>query len=366
MKNNFRKKLSCCLSAACLGIGLTFSALPAPTAEADILGTLIYGGLQYAQMDMAIDYYNNDPEGRNELFSELKSQYGVNEDPILNERLNSIMSSLTSAIATVDPSINKKPYNYFINTDETFNAFCSLGHNMSVNTGLFSLLDRDDEIAVVLGHEMGHGQKNHAVSGFQKSIPYSVLAQIFVDSQGGTFASALGATIFANYATATQVTKPQEWEADNLAFTYIIHSGYNPGACAALWQRVMEKQGEQSQNFVGEIFSPSDHPTNKQRRDNYEKKLEEYSLGKVTVEDCTIKINKKEFLKTAASDTTSAAERAYLIAGNVAAVYHNNATIPEAYIEGDIVMLGEQPVMVPISQTEPSAEELVNRLNTIK
>lgn len=43
-----------------------------------------------------------------------------------------------------------------------------MGHVMSVNTGLYSMTSNPDEIAVVLLHEMGHGQKNHVVSSTRK------------------------------------------------------------------------------------------------------------------------------------------------------------------------------------------------------
>ena len=152
----FKKRLFAAAITACLGCGLTFTAQPLPTAHAAGWGNLIGAGVQYVQLNKEIKYYNND--GREEFFEQLKSKYGVNEDPALNERLDSVMSRLSSSIAASDPSISSKPYNYFINPDTSFNAFCSLGHNMSVNTGLFSLLSNTDEIAVVIAHEMGHGQ----------------------------------------------------------------------------------------------------------------------------------------------------------------------------------------------------------------
>jgi len=363
---SIRKKVALTAAAALCGLALSFPALPAPNAEASILGVLISSGIQYAQLDKAISYYNNDEKGRQEFFKQIQSKYGVNNDAALNSRLDSIMSSLSSAIATVDPSIQKKPYNYFINNETSFNAFCTLGHNMSVNTGLFNFLNSDDEIAVVLGHEMGHGQKDHPAKGIRKSIPIDVIAQVFADSQG-TYAGALGATIFANYATALQVTKPQEWEADNLSFDYITHSNYNPGACAAIWQRVMEKQKESSQSFVGEIFSPNDHPTNEQRRDNYAKKLAEFSQEKVSVKDGMVKVNGKDFIKPAPAAGMSSAERSYFVAGNLAAVYHNNAkkAVPTATVANGILMMGNQPIISP-QGSDPSADELAARLNTIK
>ena len=362
---NFRKKAAVTTAAAICAAALSFPALPAPTAEASILGVLVSSGIQYAQLDRAISYYNNDEQGRQKFFQEIKDKYGTNDDAALNSRLDTIMGNLSTAIAAVDPSINEKPYNYFINNETSFNAFCTLGHNMSINTGLFNLIDSDDEIAVVLGHEMGHGQKDHPAKGIRKSIPIDVVAQIFADAQGG-YAGAMGATIFANYATALQVTKPQEWEADNLAFDYITHSTYNPGACAAIWQRVMEKQPSQSSSFVGEIFSPSDHPTNEQRRDNYAKKLHEFSQNKVSVDNGMVKVNGKDFLSPAPAAGMSTAERSYFVAGNLAAVYHTQAqTVPDAWVQDGTVLLGNQPIITP-QNGDPSAQELANRLNTIK
>lgn len=358
---SLQKKLLGGLTAAALGTTIAFTAVPVPTAAAgwgSVIGAIAGDAAQYNAATKQINYYDND--GREEFFQDLKNKYGVNDDADLNNRLAGIMGSLSSAIAAVDPSINDKPYNYFINTDTTFNAFCSLGHNMSVNTGLFSLIDNDDEIAVVLGHEMGHGQKNHVAKSYVKQLRVNILADIIAGSSGQT----MGA-VFANYANATQVTKPQEWEADNLAFDYITHSSYNPGACAAIWQRVIEKQGGNNQNFAGEIFSPSDHPSNEQRRDNYAQKLREYSGNKITVKNGLVQVNGKDFVTPAASDTMSGPERAYFVAGNLAAFCHSHTALPTAYVQDGTVMLGDQSIITPNGSDE-SAETLAARLNNIK
>ena len=114
----------------------------------------------------------------------MKEKYGVNEDEELNARLDVIMANLSDAIAKIDPSIKDKPYNYFINPDESFNAFCSLGHNVSVNTGMFNLVANDAEIAVVLGHEMGHGQKEHVRKSLKGSLNASILGSIVAEATG--------------------------------------------------------------------------------------------------------------------------------------------------------------------------------------
>ncbi|MGP1470544.1 MAG: M48 family metallopeptidase [Schwartzia sp. (in: firmicutes)] len=353
--------------AAALAAAAVFSLSigSAPTVEAgwgSIIGAGIQAGVQYALVDNAMKHY--DGEGRAEFFDMMQEKYGVNEDEELNERLDVIMGNLSRAIARVDPSITQKPYNYFINTDESFNAFCSLGHNISVNTGMFNLVANDDEVAVVLGHEMGHGQKEHVRKSLKGTLNASILGSIVAEATG---VEALG-NILVNNISAVHVTKPQEWEADNLAFDYIIQSDYNPGACAAIWQRVMDQYGSGSKNFVGDIFNPSDHPSHKERRDSYAKKLAEYSGGKVKIEVkddvATVRVNGKDFIAPSATENMSGNERAYFVAGALAKAYHNG-TAGEAYASDDTVYFGDQAVVSPIG-ADASAEELAALLNRIK
>lgn len=322
------KKAVGVIAAGAIGAAVTFFPSAMPIAEAGLLESLIGAGIQVAAMSEQINYF--DDKGRDDLYVQMRSENGVNDDPVLNERLDVIMANLTAGIAAVDPSINEKPYNYFINPDTSFNAFCSLGNNISVNTGLFDLTNNDDEIAVVIAHEMAHGQKKHVKKGYNKRIPVILGSVAISEATGGLGGAVLGAVI-SNQLTAKSITKPQEWEADNIAFDYINNTDYNPGACAALWQRVLEKMNtEGAGNFVGEIFAPSDHPTNEQRRNNYSKKLTEMSDGRMTVAEGTITLNGKNFLVCAVDEENdmSAAERAYFIAGNLAKLYKD--TNPKA------------------------------------
>ena len=322
-KKSLKKKIAAFISAGVLGVTALFTAAPAPVAEASLLEAIIGVGVQAAAVNQQLNYLNND--GRQEMYQSMQGEYGVYEDAEINAMLDRIMDNLSRGIAEIDPSINDKPYNYFVNQDTSFNAFCTVGHNLSVNVGLFSLLTYEDEVAVVLAHEMGHGQKEHVVKGFRKSIPVAIGSAVLAESTGGLGGAVLGA-VLNNQLMARSITKPQEWEADNLAFDYICRTSYNPGACAAVWQRVAEKMASGGRdNFVGEIFSPADHPTNEQRRDNYAKKLTELSCNHITVADGTITVNGKNFLVCAddAANDVSAAERSFLVAGRLARLYEN-------------------------------------------
>ena len=95
-------------------------------------------------------------------------------------------------------------------------------------------------------------------------------------------AAQLGSAILSQIGTANLVTKPMEKEADKLAFEYAVGAGYNPGAGAALWQRMLEKGGSVKTSGVMELFN--DHPTNVSRRDTYSKTLTKWSNNVVKVD----------------------------------------------------------------------------------
>ncbi len=361
---SFRKKLhKKCLavfSAGVIALSSSYAAIPAPQAEAfewgNVIGAVIGGAITSTQLNSQIKTYNNTEEGRQAFFETMKKEYGVNEDPELNQRLDVLMGNLTKAIGSVDPTIYDKPYNYFINRETSFNAFCSLGHNMSVNTGLFSVITNDAEIAVVLAHEMGHGQKDHPAKGAKRSIGPQILA-----NATGNILGVLVANLWNNQG----ITKPMEWEADNLAFTYITHSDYNPGATAAIWQRVMERSKGGGNDFLQFLAGGPDHPSDKERRNNYLKLLKEYSNNHVELKDGKITVNGKDFMTPAKDGDMSAAERACFVFGNLAAAYHNGHNTGEVKVQDNIVMMGQQPILVPVAGDE-DAQTLAARLTEIK
>ena len=362
--NGLKKKI---LAALLVG-GLT---LGVPQAEAGWGEAILNAGAAAIQMESLrsqmkkqLTYYNETEEGRQELFAQYKEKYGVNDDGELNYRVNALMNALTKAVGSVDSTIYNKPYIYFVNNQETINAFCAPGRIVSINTGLLKLFPNDDEVAVVVGHEMGHGQKDHPVSGTLKQINKAKLAVIGAAAASGTVGGNILGNILVNQ-TMAHSTKAQEKEADDLAFLYLTNSNFNPGACAAVWQRFLDKEGDNAQNAVGSIFAPSDHPNNAARRDTYVKKLEEYSGNNVSAKDGTVTVHGKFFTAPAATDNMSQAERSYFILGNLAAAFHNRENINKATVKNGVVMLGKQPIIQILSGDE-DAKLLANRLNEIK
>ena len=300
-------------------------------------------GAEYAYLNKQVSYLDNN--GRDKYMGQIKDKYGVNTDPAANAMLARIMTRLSDAVALTDESIVKKPYNYFVNNDKSFNAFCTLGHNMSVNIGAFTKLNfNEDELAFVIAHEMGHGQKNHPAAGVKRALPVSIVAALYA-SQNRNTASSVGAALVSTVGTAKWVTKPMESQADKLAFDYAVAAGYNVGGGAALWQHILEQNGSKSSGFA-ELFN--DHPTSISRRNNYNKKITEWSGNQVKVNEDNglITIAGKPFYTPEKTSTMSPQEQAFLIAGNLSSVFHKGRQYDPVWTNSENTLLvGEQPVM---------------------
>ena len=300
-------------------------------------------GAEYAYLNKQVSYLDN--KGRDDYMGQIKDKYGVNTDPTANAMLGRIMTRLSDAVAQTDPSIVQKPYNYFVNNDKSFNAFCTLGHNMSVNIGAFTKLNyNEDELAFVIAHEMGHGQKNHPAAGVKRALPLSILSALYA-SQNRNSASSIGAALVSTIGTAKWVTKPMESQADKLAFDYAVAAGYNVGAGAALWQHILEQNGSKSSGFA-ELFN--DHPTSISRRNNYNKKITEWSRNQVKVNEETglITIAGKPFYTPAKTTNMSPQEQAFLIAGNLSSIFHDGGQHEAVWTNSENTLLvDEQPVM---------------------
>jgi len=364
------KKISRTVAAAliCCTLGTGTLALPAAAHAFDwgsaAIATILVGA-QYVQARNQVNFLDGD--GRHDYMNQVKGEVGVNENYEANAMLDRIMVRLSKSIAETEKNteIKEKPYNYFVNNDESFNAFCTLGHNLSVNIGLFEQLHyNEDEIAVVVAHELGHGEKRHPKKGVTRQLPLNLIAALY-ESQNPNAVSILGASIAATVGNAKLVTKPMENEADKLAFKYYTHAGYNIGAGAAVWQHVMDKLDGGKSNFVSELFN--DHPSNTKRRDKYNKAITEYSNGvvKVDAETGTIYIRDKEFFTPQATETQSAAERAFFIAGNLSAVYHDKkAKRGEVWVDGsNILTVGRQQIMYLYGV--PNQQGVIARLKEI-
>ena len=364
----WKKFLSPLVTVAILCVSLTVTAPVAQAAGVGIIGsvagTLIKGAAMRSEVRKIIKQYNETPEGQAALYQQFREKVGVDDSIEYNERLDRIMANLTKGVAAVDPTINDKPYKYFVAAQDELNAACAMGRVMLVNRGTFKTLPNDDEIAAIVGHEMGHGQKNHAAKGLEKQVNQQITSGLLGAALGGGAITSLLTDIALNHTDAHK-SKKFETEADSLSMDYLVNTPYNIGATAAVMQRFVELSIGKERSRAQALFKPGDHPDSARRRDACAKKLFEYSGKHAQVKDGVVSVNKKMFMKPVAADNMSGAERSYFVLGNLARAYHDGQNKYEATVVNGTVMLGRQEIVTPADGDE-DAQILADRLNAIR
>ena len=311
-----------------------------------------------AAVTLITAYYNNaNDKGQKESLASTQKQTGVYDNEEAKQRINNIETQLKT------PGLIKAQYAIYANPKKEFNAFCTLGHVISINKGALDTLD-DDELAVVMSHEIGHGEEKHVVTGLTKGISLGYAVDLFLGSnQNDT--SAILSTIGANYINNEMFTMEQEWKADNLGFSYATTAGFNPGGAAASMVKLRSIYGELHIEGLAKVVNPNNHPKTSDRVNNFSTKLTTYSNNHVIVKnDKTIFIDDKEVLTPVKTSGYLAEERAYLIAGNLARVYHNGDMGTAIVGEDGTVYIGSQKIS-NLAENDISAYELSNRINEI-
>lgn len=158
--------------------------------------------------------------------------------------------------------------------DDNVNAFCMPGGKIVVYEGILKYVKTDDDLAVVMGHEVAHAVAKHS----NERMSQQMLAQY-----GGTaLGIALGGSSQATQAIASQVyglgaqygvmlpfSRKHEKEADYMGLVLMSIAGYNPQASTQFWQRMSEGGSNATPEFM------STHPSDATRISALQKALPE-------------------------------------------------------------------------------------------
>ncbi|MBQ3394847.1 MAG: M48 family metallopeptidase [Synergistaceae bacterium] len=100
--------------------------------------------------------------------------------------------------------------------------------SVHVTTGLMKILNHEDEIAGVLGHEIGHVKLGHYGKGVGRNIGWAVLGNLLGRAAGGGLAGAAAQTAgkVAMNLAESGFSREQEVEADDYGTELLVKAGY--------------------------------------------------------------------------------------------------------------------------------------------
>lgn len=118
------------------------------------------------------------------------------------------------------------------------NAFCMPGGKIAFFSGILDKLKlSDDEVAMVMGHEMTHALREHARERIGKTAATRGLIElgsaILGLGSGGRYLAGMGGQLLT-----LQFSRSDESEADLVGMELAARAGYDPRAGVTLWQKM--------------------------------------------------------------------------------------------------------------------------------
>lgn len=123
------------------------------------------------------------------------------------------------------------------------NAFCLPGGKIAFFTGILDRLKlSDDEVAIVMGHEIAHALREHARERAAKNTLTNVGGRIIGSLIfGGGAGEAIGAA--GGNLLTLRFSRGDELEADLIGMELAARAGYNPPAGVSLWRKMSAAAG---------------------------------------------------------------------------------------------------------------------------
>ncbi len=139
------------------------------------------------------------------------------------------------------------------------NAFCMPGGKIAFYWGILSKLKlSDDEVAMVMGHEMTHALREHGRAQIGKEVAtragIGLLAGLFGWGNTGRQVAGMGGRLLS-----LKYSRDDETEADLIGLELAARAGYDPQAALSLWRKMAAASRGASPAFL------SDHPSNPDR-----------------------------------------------------------------------------------------------------
>lgn len=193
-------------------------------------------------------------------FADVRAKEKISHDPAANERVRRVGQRIADAVGSALPGAKWE----FVVFDEpkTVNAFALPGGKVGVYTGLLDLAATDDELAIVMGHEIGHVTARHGAERMSQGLVAGVIgAGVGIATNNKSNQDLIRIAYGVGAAGATlYFSRSNESEADYIGIRYAAKAGYNPMAAITFWQKMAKaKDGAQPPKWL------STHPSHADR-----------------------------------------------------------------------------------------------------
>ncbi len=174
---------------------------------------------------------------------EIEARYGVVDNPVLLRQVERV--GLRLARVSDRPTL---PWKFKILNTREVNAISLPGGLIYITKGMMDFLKYEDELAFVLGHEVGHVSRRHHVALLERYFYFDLLVQLLFGSQPRVAEVAE----MANVLITQGFSRELEFEADHYGVIFAHKAGFNAGAAVGFMERLRRTEGRDPSQF--EVF----------------------------------------------------------------------------------------------------------------
>ena len=187
-------------------------------------------------------------------------QGALNNDRQQVERLRDIARKLIPPAVRFNADAQRWRWEVNLVGSKSVNAFCMPGGKIAFFTGIIATLKlTDDEVAVIMGHEVAHALLEHGRARMSeqvlKNVGVSVAAALLHLGQASTTVLAQATDL----AVSLPFSRRHETDADLVGMELAARAGYDPRAAANVWRKMAQLGGGQPPQFL------STHPAHATR-----------------------------------------------------------------------------------------------------
>lgn len=216
-------------------------------------------------------------------FEELKKQEKINNDPKINRYVRCVTNAITARLA---PSSYFSEWEVVVFDSKQVNAFALPGGKIGVYTGLLNVAKNQDQLATVIGHEIGHVQANHSNERLSRSQLADAGMQLSNAVLSGSEYQSLamaGLGLGVQYGILMPYNRAQESESDIIGLRLMAEAGFDPKQSIELWKNMDKASGA---NQPPELLST--HPSHSTRIEDLQAEIAQLPAIKVQRQNCRL------------------------------------------------------------------------------
>lgn len=194
-----------------------------------------------------------------QAYAQMKTQQKLSDSTQSNSYVRCIATAITKEL----PGNQQNQWEVNVFADDSPNAFALPGKKIGVNTGMLTIAGNQDQLAAVMGHEVGHVLARHSAERMSLDSATQTgtqLLQVISGEQTAAKQQVFGLLgLGAQYGLKLPFSRKHESEADIIGVELMAKAGFDPRASVHLWQNMAKASKGAPPEFL------STHPSNSTR-----------------------------------------------------------------------------------------------------